>query len=224
MKLRSENGRDRAGAFESIRSDTANLREPNVRKALLDLLDRENNELDRALAEAQKKNYPDTNDEGNAMYYSDLLDMVDSFADWNEPRQACILVSAASSYGTAFADEIAAHPKTSIPCLLKRSKSEISMNRAVAVPILVEAVSKSDSNLDPSTVQASKQVILSALHDKDEAVRSFTVEALGDYGSADMIAPLREVAARDPGREIQGQSVRKSAAKAIEAIKKRTTK
>jgi len=42
-------------AFEQLRSNPVNLQSPEVRKALLDLLDRENHELDSQLLEAQKK-------------------------------------------------------------------------------------------------------------------------------------------------------------------------
>ena len=49
--------------------------------------------------------------------YSDLLSAVDSFANWNDPRQACILVNAGSSDDSAFATEVADHAKVAIPCL-----------------------------------------------------------------------------------------------------------
>ena len=54
-KLHSTEGAERADAFEQLRSDPANLKSPKVRAALLDLLDRENHELDSQLFEAQKR-------------------------------------------------------------------------------------------------------------------------------------------------------------------------
>jgi len=46
-------------AFEKIHSNPANLQSPKVRTALLELLDRENHELDSHPLDAQKKSYPD---------------------------------------------------------------------------------------------------------------------------------------------------------------------
>jgi HEAT repeats len=170
----------------------------------------------------RKKGYPDEGDtEGFAEYYSDLLGVVGSFVDWNDPRQACILADAGSSDDSAFAAEIADHAKVTIPCLMKRSESAISMNRAVAVPVLVQALRKVQGAPDSGTAQSARQIIVAALHDRDEAVRSFTVHALGKFGASDMIPALKEVAANDPTPEVQGHSIRKSAADAIAEIQQR---
>lgn len=222
MKLNSANEPVRVKAFGELCSDPANLKKPQVRAALLDLLDRENRYLDSQLEEAQKRGYPDEGDnEAFAEYYSDLLGIVDSFADWNNPRQACILVDAGSSDDSAFATEIADHANVTIPCLMKRSESAISMNRAVAVPVLVQALRKVQGTLDVGTAQSARQIVVAALHDRDEGVRSFTVHALGKFGGSDMIPALKEVAANDPSPEVQGHSIRKSAAEAIAEIQNR---
>lgn len=222
-RLHSDEELERAKAFGQLHSDPVNLKNPAVRAALLDLLDRENHEFDSQLAEAQKRGYPDEGDnEAWSEYYSDLVSTVDSFADWTNPRQACILVNAGSSDDSAFATEVADHARVTIPCLMKRSESPISINRAVAVPVLVRALGRAKGTLDVGTVQAARQTVLAALQDPDEAVRSFTVHALGKFGTEDMIAPLRKVAETDPSPEVQGQSIRKAAVDAIAAIEKRT--
>ena len=224
-KLHSKEGSEREETFEQIRSNPANLQSPKVRTALLELLDRENHELDSQLAEAQKKGYPDAGEnEEYAEYYSNLLGTVDSFADWNDPRQACILVNAGSEPDSDFAAKIAAHAKVTVPCLLKRSQGAISMNRAVTVPVLVQALAKANGTLNPQTFQEARQIVLRALQDPDEAVRVFTVNALGRYGAEDMIPALRKVAKEDPAPGEDGQSIRTSAAEAIAAIEKRTSK
>jgi hypothetical protein len=221
-KLYSEDQSVRAKAFKQLCANPANLQSPRVRTALLNLLDRENHELDEQLLEAQKRGYPDEGDNaGWAEYYSNLLDAVDSFADWNDPRQACIMVDAGSSDDSAFAAKIADHAGITIPCLMKRSA--ISMNRAVAVPVLVQALAKGKDTLDPGTVQTARQIILTALQDPDEGVRIFTVRALGKFGKEEMIEPLRRVAEADPAPEVQGHSVRKAAADAIASIQKRAS-
>jgi HEAT repeats len=224
-KFHSTTESERTDAFEQLRSNPANLQSPKVRKALLELLERESHELDSQLLEAQKKGYPDEGDNGGfAEYYSDLLGTVDSFADWNDPRQACILVDANPSDDSDFAAKIAVHAKVAVPCLLKRSQSAISMNRAVTVPVLVQILGKAKASLDPTTAQAARQIVLRALQDPDEAVRVFTVNALGRYGTEDMIPALRKVAEEDPAPGEEGRSIRTSAAEAIAAIEKRSRK
>jgi len=95
------------------------------------------------------------------------------------------------------------------------------MNRAVSVPVLIQALGKAKGLLDPGTVRAARQIVLGALQDPDEAVRVFTVHALGKYGAEGMIPALRKVAEADPSPEVDGHSIRKSAAEAIAAIQKR---
>lgn len=75
--------------------------------------------------------------------------------------------------------------------------------------------------MDAETAQTAKQIVLSDLQDPDPGVRSATVYALGSYAGTEMIPALEEVAAKDPAPEVQGHSIRKSAAKAIADIEKR---
>ena len=221
-KLHSTKEPEREEAFEKLRTNPASLQSPKVRTALLELLERENHENDSQLAEAQKKGYPDEGDnEGYAEYYGDLLGIVDSFADWNDSRQACILAEGAYNDDSAFAAKIVAHAKVTVPCLLKKSQSPISMNRAVTVPVLVRVLGEAKGSLDPTTALAARQIVLRALQDPDEAVRAFTVNALGRHGGEDMIPALRKVAEADPEPEVDGHSIRRLAADAIAAIQKR---
>ena len=88
---------------------------------------------------------------------------------------------------------------------------------------MVQALAKAKDSLDPRTAQAARQIVLGALSDPDEGVRAFTVHALGRFGAEDMIAALRKVAQTDPSPEVEGHSIRKSAAEAITAIQKRAS-
>jgi hypothetical protein len=221
-KLHSLNDQERLQAFEALRSDPGNLKNPEVRAELINLLDRENRYLDSQLEEAQTKGYPDEGDnEGFAETYSDLLETVDSFADWNDPRVACFLADAAYNDGSAFAEKVARHWRTTIPCLLKASQSQISMSRATTIPVLAEALARAKESIDPAVARTARDIILRALQDPDEAVRSFTVVALGTYGDEGMIPALKMVASNDPSPEVEGHSIRKSAAEAILQIQKR---
>ncbi len=229
--LHSPSGPVRSEAFEQLRSTPANLQNPTVQKALLNLLDRENHDLDQQLVTAEAKHLGtseddspqlENSDEGFGIYYSELIDAVDSFANWNDPKQACILVNSSSSDDSAFAAEIADHARVTIPCLLQRAKTTIAMNRAVTVPILVRALAKGGNSVDSESAATAKAVVLKALQDPDEGVRTFTINSLGRFGSKEMIPALQRVAENDPAPDAQGHSVRKEAAQAIVEIQKRT--
>ena len=119
------------------------------------------------------------------------------------------------------APEAAARARAAMPCLMKWNKSNHAIYREIAIPLLIEAVKEARGTLTPQTAQTAKQFILSGLRDADVGVRSATVIALDRFGGTDMIPALEEVAAKDPAPEVEGHSIRKSAAEAIAEIQKR---
>jgi HEAT repeat protein len=219
-KLHSRYWSERSDALDEIGSDQALLHSKKVKAALLDLLDQENQGKHGSPKEANSESGEADGGEEYAEYFASLREVVNSFADWNDPRQACILVYAGSNdYPSP--QQAAARARAVMPCILKRSKSEDALDRAVAAPMLVEAVQKAQGTLDATTAQTAKQAILSNLHDPDEGVRGFTVDALGKFGGMDMIPALKQVAANDPSPEVGGNSIRRSAAEAVAEIQKR---
>jgi HEAT repeats len=88
------------------------------------------------------------------------------------------------------------------------------------VAILVQASVRGKGHLDAATIQAVRQIILSALRDPDAGMKIDTVKALGSFGGEDMIQALKVVAATDPDPG-EGYAIRRWAAEAIEAIQKR---
>jgi hypothetical protein len=212
-KLHSRYWSERSDALDEIRSDRGVLHSRRLQSALIELLDQENQGKD---AEGEKDG-----GEEYAEYFSSLVDTVNAFADWNNPRQACILVYAGSDDYPSSPAQAAARARAAMPCLLKRSKSELATDRAIAGPMLVEAMQKARDTLRVTTAQAARQIILNDLQDPDDGVRSLTVDALGKFGGTDMIPALKRVAASDPSPEVDGHSIRKSAVDAIAAIQKR---
>jgi hypothetical protein len=193
-----------------------------VQAALLDLLDRENHVIESTLRESHGQvGVSDKYGEGYGEYVAELGDTVDSFADWNDTHQVCILVNESYNPDSRFVAEIASHWKTAIPCLIKMYGSDVALTRAEAAPVLVRALASARDGLDPESSRAVRQVIVRALHDPHEAVRGNTVEALGSFGTEDMIPALKAVAETDPSPEVQGHSIKKSASEAIAAIQKR---
>ncbi len=202
-EIRSEHAEVRSKAFEQLRSDPAALGDPRVKAALVNLLDRENHEP----LFGEEEDYAD--------YVSRLADTVAKLVDWSDPRQVCIL-----SNSVVPTDELADHAKVTIPCLLQRSQNATAPSRGMAVAMLVQALAKGRSNLDPSTIQTVQQVVLKALRDPADQVKIPTLKALERFGEDDMIPALKVVAETDPDPS-EEYAIRKWAAEAIAAIQKR---
>jgi HEAT repeat protein len=141
---------------------------------------------------------------------------------WSDRASAylCILAHAPLDPDSKLAAKLAMTGGLVIPCLMQMSESSSSAHRCQAVALLVQLRAKTDE-LSLKTAQKISQVTVSALHDRDEMVRVGTVHALGNFGGEDVVPALEEVAKSDSADEVQGQSIRKLAAKAIAAIQKR---
>lgn len=215
-KLHSSHLVERSEAIDEIRSDSVALHSRRVQETLIDLLDKENkgSPEDTASEDDEGEEYPE--------YFASLRETVNSFADWNDPRQACILVYAGSNDYPSSPQRAAARARAAMPCLLRRSKSDVAIDREIASIMLVEALARGKEAVDMDTAQSARQIILSHLQDKDDGVRASTVDALSKFGGIDMIPALKLVASNDPSPEVEGHSIRKSAAEAIAAIQKRT--
>ena len=187
-----------------------------MKTALIDLLDRENRASDQ-----MRRAGGAGESEGDDEYMGDLVSTVASFADWSNPRQACILVIS----GALPAEKYAEHAKTSIPCLLTRSKSDLGLERRQAVELLVEVLANKKTDLDPTMIETCKQVIKMALRDPDDGVRIGTVHALAEFGGEDMIPALKQVSVSDPyvDKDSDGFWIREYATQAIEAIQQRAS-
>jgi HEAT repeat protein len=196
----------RNDAVEKLHSNHDALRDPKIKTALVNLLDKENH----------VKFSED--DEGYAEYVAWLAETTAKVVDWTDQRQVCILAG-----GVYLEGELADHAKASLPCLLKRFNNGPNGFRGKVAAMMVQALAKGRNDLDPATIEAVQKVTLSALHDSDDGVRIDIVEALGNFGTDDMIPALKAVADTDPAREVHGHSIRKWAANAIEQIQKRAT-
>jgi hypothetical protein len=215
-QLHAEKWSERAAAYGKLRLDPTAIEKTEVRSALLDLLDRESH---LPLSTAPEPE----NEEQYAEYVASLGDTVDSFADWKDPRQLCILAQTSYNTDSRFAARLAGVGKPVIPCLMQMAKSDRVGDRFKSVAVLIQLRAK-ELDLDLRIVQEIRRITIRALHDPDDGVREFTVDSLREFGGEDMIPALQEVAEKDPAPEVQGFSTRKDALKAIAAIQKRTNK
>lgn len=218
---------DRAEAYEKLSSDSKALSDHRVQKELSNLLGRESGYIRPKPGDGEPEDIPDEENEAFSEYLGYLAGTVESFTDWNDPSQVCLLVYQGYDPESRFAAEIAAHGKVALLCLMQRFGSNIygsnsGLVRAEVAPVVVQALART-TGLDEKTVRASKELILKALHDPEEADRINTVEALKSFGGEDMIPALRQIAQSDPAAPAaNGDSIRKWAAEAIAAIEKRT--
>lgn len=208
-QLRSDNEQVRSGAFESIRTNPAALRDPKISAAVVDLLDRENHEPPSESGE----------DEGHAEYISWLAETVAKVVDWSDPHQVCILANSID-----LSDELANHAKAAVPCLLKRYTNSPARFRGSVVAMLVQAQAKGKGELDAATVAEVREVVVSGLRDPDHGVKGETIRALGKFGGEDMIPALRATADAETSDDAGSRSIRRRTLQAIADIEKRVGK
>lgn len=234
-KLRSQDWTERSYAIDEIHSRPEALRSREVQAALINLLDQENREREEGCHATGKPNHDtsplsgevNSDSEEYGEYFASLREIVDSFATWNDPRQACILARGGYIDYPSSPVNAAIRAKAAMPCLLQMSQDECATNRAVGIPMLVEALARAKGELDSGTVQKANRIILDDLHDRDTGVRAFTVDALGKFGQTDAIPELQDIAHSDWVSEkrsdtgVQWFPIRESAAEAIAAIQKR---
>lgn len=222
LRLRAEPWTARADAYQRLRTDPVALSRTDVRRALVGLLERESRLIEAALRESSEQVGASRKyGEDYTEYVAQLGDAIDSFTDWSDSSQVCIVVRQAYDPGSQFAAEIARHGKVAIPCLVEMYRSDVGLTRAEAAPTIVQALVMSIDPLDADMIAAAQKTILQALHDPSVSVRINTVEALGRFGGTDMIGPLRQVVEADPTPEVGGGSIRTRATAAIAAIEQR---
>ncbi len=69
--------------------------------------------------------------------------------------------------------------------------------RGPIIATMVQALAKGERDLEPTTIQAVRDRIVSALKDRNTGVKIDVINALGEFGKADMILVLSEVAEND---------------------------
>jgi hypothetical protein len=214
----------RCEAYEAIKSNEQALKRPQVRKALMDLLDRES----RLIVKTFEDSHGEVGVDGKygeeySEYYGQLKLTVDAIADWHDPRQLCILAQTAYNPDSRFADELAVKGGAAVvPCLLKMAQGSISL-REQSVPVLVHLLFAA-GDLAPAVRRQIKQLIIAELQDREG--RWETIKALGRFGTLEWIPILEPIAHNDPYSRLLDNGtrrfdVRELAAKAIQSIQRR---
>jgi HEAT repeat protein len=219
--LNNRDWRQRADAYANLKEDQER---PDVRAALLVLLDRENQVIRNTLLESDGKiPVSDKYGEGYSEYYAQLLGSVEQTVDWYDPHEVCILVQGSynpdSQFGTTLAVRGGA---TAARCLLEMAQGSDN-DRWEAVPVLVHLASVT-KDLPLDVQQQIREATTAALQISD--LRLITIAALGKFGDSDVIPVLQDIARSDQYSRVLADGtrrydIREAAAKAIRSIQER---
>ena len=214
--LKSTDWEQRLDAYERIKGDQAALKRADVRRALLELLDRENH----VGREAREKN-----GEGYSEYLGELGGTVDGMADWHDPRDLCILAQSTYNPESVFATKLAVEGGTAVvPCLLKMARSPDVWDRYESIPV-IEHLSAVTKVLQSSDLKEIQDTVIRGLKDTNVSVRQGTVNSVGKFGKPEMIPALEDIARSDPSsRKENGKEffyIRGAATRAIQSIQER---
>jgi hypothetical protein len=218
--LRSPEAQRRSVAYAKIAADKEALKRAEVKGALFDLLDRENHALRKARADS--KSYGESYGE----YVSYLADTAAEIADWRDGRQLCILADSPFDPFSQFASDLVVKGGAAVvSCLLKMSRGDTN-DRYQSIPLLLHS-NALVRDLSPGDRQQIRDAALSGLHTAFVPLRQVTVEAMGKFGTQDMVPELQKIAKSDPvSRRLDSGklhfTVRESAIKAIQSIQERT--
>lgn len=221
----------RADAYAGVKDNQEALRNPEVRKALVDLLERENQVVHQTLVESNGNIGPAVKyGEDYGEYYSQLLNTVYTIADWHDQHQICILAASAYNSASRFAAGLIAQGGAQIvECLLRTAQSKYDFDRHRSIPMLVQLSSK-NNDLSPAVREQIGRVTIAGLHDASVSVRQVTVRAAGKFGTPELIPILEDVARADPYSESINEGkdrrfeLRELATQAIQSIQERAAK
>jgi hypothetical protein len=162
----------RMDAFVMLKGDHYVVRQSTVQQAFMDLLDREN----KAISELAREGKGPADEFGETYaedYYPDLLGMVSSFADFQDPRTIDILVRSAYNPDSRFASKLAERGDLVLPPLLRLSHSDVATERQFAVMFIREILLNfKPKQLSSKAAEELVQQLRSAQTDANPAVKA----------------------------------------------------
>jgi hypothetical protein len=221
--LKSTDVQKRMTAYDKIKNHPEVLRRPEVKAALIDLLDRENT-YHATPPKATGVTSEGDDWEGYGDYWMDVAETVGGIADWHDPRQLCILARSPYDPLSNFSQKLAADGGALVaPCLLTLARgNQADRYQSLSVLVMVLALNK---DLPPDVRQRINHAILTGLGDRETIVRETTITTIGKFGKSEMIPVLENIARTDPySHLVNGKpvfDVRDAAVKAIHSIQER---
>ena len=230
-QLQFDDWQQRAAAVEKLIANRDTHRSEDVKNALIDLLDRENQLIESTLRESNGLEGVSVKyGEGYSEYYSVLAGAVDQIADYSDERTLNILVHSSYNPDSPFAMKLASYGEAVVPILLKMANNDLAPYRGDALGVLGEVLKRNTYRtirLPADTKEQAEQALIRGASDPDVGVRMLAVRSIGKAGDKNAIPLLEKIMETDPGAIPAADPgakrfpVREEALKAISLIKNR---
>src|SRR5262249_34049213 len=182
-QLKSNNWEDRAKAFYSIHSIDSSPNAKEIKAALLDLLDRENQLLESTLKESNgEKGVSVKYGEGYSEYYSDLLRFVEKQSDLSDKRALSIIVHGGYDPESAFAQKLMNRGEEIVPILMEMYKSDLYGEKYNSVMMLGQLVGRYRSKVSDQTADQIMQILITSQYDSNPMVKVGAIKSLQRLG------------------------------------------
>lgn len=141
-QLGSSDWKLRSQAVEQIAKAPLALQDSQMRSELLSTLDKENLLLRSTHRLGWQKSLLAASMEAFGEYYSELLGLVSTFADYDSPDTLRILAQGSYNSDSKFAEKLAQHVDGFLPTLIEDSNSDIPVIRFTTVDFIGEILHK----------------------------------------------------------------------------------
>jgi hypothetical protein len=182
-QLKSNNWEDRAKAFYTIHSIDSSPDAKEIKAALLDLLDRENQLIESTLKESNgEKGVSVKYGEGYSEYYSDLLRFVEKQSDLSDKRTLSIIVHGGYDPESVFAQKLMNRGEEIVPILMEMHKSDLYGARYNSVMMLGQLVGRYRSKVSDQTADQIMQILIASQFDSNPMVKAGAIKSLQRLG------------------------------------------
>jgi hypothetical protein len=225
-KLNANQWEERDEAVQRLTDDPEMVRSPAMKRALIQLLDRENKCL-RA-PRLQSCHLPVTKDPDNyayATYHSMLLGLADSVIDPGDEPGVAILVDSAYNPDSDFALKLASYGQTVVQPLLTLARNPDPSRRDDSYEVLGRVLRQHrlGQSRYPLTAKAIRDVedrLRAGLRDPISFARGGAIRGVQAAGDQPSLPILEEIRKSDPYQAAPGRYlIREAAARAIAEIK-----
>ncbi|MGE0129645.1 MAG: hypothetical protein AB7U82_16320 [Blastocatellales bacterium] len=178
-QLRSDSWEQRAEAFNKLNLSDIAEKSTEVKAAMIDLLELENLLIETTLRESGGyRGVSARYGERYSEYYSQLLSLVETVADREDPRVLSVLVRSAYNPESPFASKLTKSGEKVAPMLIALSKSDIAMTRGKAFAMLGQVIAKRQGQMSLRTMAQIREVLTQGASDSDENARKQAIQAL----------------------------------------------
>jgi hypothetical protein len=230
QELHAQDWTARAAAVDQLADNPGMWRAPATKRALIQLLDRENKSMRaprQPSSQSSDHDIAEHDDDGEAYaeYYSTLLGHVERLVDPRDVHSVAILVQSAYNPDSDFAIRLASYGQKVVPALLEINANPDPHRRADSYELLGQVLrhQRLGTNRFPLTTQTVRDFesrLREGLRDSNPSVRMEAIQGVRLAGDVASLPMLQQLSTSDPW-VLPGTTnhfIRKLAAEAITAI------